>query len=92
MEIEEKFQAKALVLFVVAVPRPTIERFVGTLQRDVGSVADGRTSALIEGDRFPSDPFFFIDYETFLKVPLGNQLTESIYFWVDAKTYPLRKY
>lgn len=90
-KIEEKFQAKAIVVFVIDVPRETVNRFVGNLKRDVGSVADGDQSASYEGDRFPSDPFFFTDYETFLKVPIGKQLTENIYFWVDGKTYPLRK-
>ena len=90
--IEEKFRAKAIVAFVIDVPRPMVERFVGTLKRDVGSVADGDLSALYGGDSFPLTPFFFTDYETFLKVPLGKQLYEPIYFWsYDGKTYPLRQ-
>jgi len=91
-EIEEKFQAMAMVLFVIDVPRGTVERYVGSLKRDVGSVADGRTSALPEGDRFPFDPFFFTDYETFLKVSFGLQLIAPIYIWShDGGEYPLSK-
>src|SRR5438093_8537311 len=87
-KIEEKFQAKAIVVFVIDVPRNTVERFVGSLKRDVGPVADGRTSASAGGDSFPFNPFFFTDYETFLKVPLGKQLYEPIYFWSDGREYP----
>ena len=32
----------------------------------------------------------FTDYETFKSVPIGNQLTASIYFWSDGKEYPIR--
>jgi hypothetical protein len=90
-KIEEKFQAKSIVVFVLAVPRITVERYVGTLKRTVGSVADGESSAPPEGDGFPSDPFYFVDYETFLKVPIGDQLKAPIYFWMDGKEYPLTK-
>jgi hypothetical protein len=86
-EIEKKFEAKAIVLFVIDIPRDKVERFVGSLKREVGSLAGARAG----GDRFPSDPFFFTDYETFLKVPFGQQLTEPIYFWSDGKQYPLSK-
>ena len=86
--IEEKFRAKAVVVFVIDIPRPMVERFISTLKREDGSVAD----APADGDRFPLLPFFFTDYETFLKVPLGRQLYEPIYFWsYDGKTYPLRQ-
>jgi hypothetical protein len=90
-KIEDKFQAKAIVVFVIDVPRATVERFVGSLKREVGSVAADDASALYEGDSFPLNPFFFTDYETFLKVPLGKQLYEPIYFWRDGKQYPLSK-
>src|SRR6185503_16683779 len=43
-KIEEKFQAKAIVVFVLDIPRITVERYVGTLRGDVGSAADGDTS------------------------------------------------
>ena len=88
--IEKKFDAKATVLFVIDVPRITVEKFVGTLKRDIGSVADSDQSAPYEGDRFPLNPFRFTDYETFCKVPFGQQLTAPIYFWVDGKEYPLK--
>jgi hypothetical protein len=89
-KIEEKFQAKAIVLFVIDVPRVTVERFVGSLRREVGSV--GGFAASSNGGFSPAAPFFFTDYETFLKVPIGQQLTASIYFWIDGKEYPLTKH
>jgi hypothetical protein len=89
-KIEEKFQSKAIVLFVIDVPRPTVERYVGSLGRDVGSVAG--VPAPYPGDRFPSDPFFFTDYKTFLDVPIGRALFTPIYFWGhDGSVYPLSK-
>ena len=90
-EIEKKFQSKALVLFVIDVPRDTVERYVGSLKREVGSVADGDQSAPYDGDRFPLLPFFFVSYEDFLKVPIGDQLKAPIYIWLDGKEYPLKK-
>jgi len=90
-KIEEKFQAKAIVLFVIDVPRVTVESFVGSLRREVCSVADGDASALYGGDSFPLDPFFFTDYQTFLSVPIGQQLAARIYIWIDGKEYPLKK-
>lgn len=92
MNIQRKFGREAIVLFVIDVPRERVERFVGNLRGNVGSVADGDPSASDEGDRFPLTPFFFTDYESFLKVPIGEQLTTEIYIWsVDGKTYPLRR-
>ena len=90
-KIEEKFQAKAIVVFVIDVPRDTVESFVGALKRDVGSVADD-ASALYEGDSFPFNPFFFTDYKKFLEVPFGQQLAAPIYFWIDGKEYPLKQH
>ena len=84
-KIESKFQAKAMVVFVIDVPRDTVKRYVGSLGREVGSLTGVRDG----GDSFPFNPFFFTDYETFLKVPLGKQLYEPIYFWSDGKKYPL---
>jgi len=74
--IEARFQAEAIVVFVCDVGRSAVQREVG--------------SASAEGDRFPFDPFFFTDYETFLKVPIGEQLKAPIYFWTDGKEYPLK--
>lgn len=86
-KIEEQFRAKAVVLFVLDVHRDSVKRFVGSL--------DGRSarSAALRagGDRFPFNPFFFVDYETFLKIPIGDQLKSPIYFWTDGKEYPLTK-
>ena len=86
-EIEKKFESEGIVLFVIDIPRDKVERYVGSLGSLVGSVAG--VPALPEGDTFPFDPFFFVDYETFLKVPIGKQLTEPIYIWSDGKSYPL---
>ncbi len=37
-------------------------------------------------------PYFFVDYESFLKVPIGRALQEPIYMWsFDGKPYPLSK-
>jgi hypothetical protein len=37
----------------------------------------------------PNGPYFFTDYETFCKVPIGQALTAPIYFWTDGKEYSL---
>jgi hypothetical protein len=63
--------------------------FDGSWVREVGSVADGRTSALPEGDTFPLDPFFFTDYQTLKSVPVGEALTAKIYFWKDGNEWRL---
>ncbi len=35
-------------------------------------------------------PYFFADYDTFLKVPIGQALYEPIYLWsLDGRPYPL---
>ena len=86
-KIEERFLAKAIVLFVIDVPRKTVEGFVGALRREDGSLAGARA----EGDSFPFNPFWFTDYQTFLGVPLGQQLAAPSYFWIDGKEYPLKK-
>jgi hypothetical protein len=91
-KIEEKFEAKAIVLFVIDVPRVKVEGFVDMVKREAGSVADGDPSALYEGDRFPLNPFYFTDYKTFLGIPIGQQLAAPIYIWFDGKEYPLKKH
>ena len=89
-EIEAKFGAEAIVLFVIDIPREKVRRFVGSVGREVGS--DGGVPPFPEGDTFPFDPFLFTDYETFLKVPIGKQLITPIYLWsYDATTHPLRR-
>jgi hypothetical protein len=89
-KIEEKFQTKAIVLFVIDVSREQVKGFVNTVKREDGS-AGGVPPPLYEGDRFPLNPFFFTDYQTFLSVHIGEQLAAPIYFWVDGKEYPLKK-
>jgi hypothetical protein len=83
--IEQKFNAKAIVVFTLDIPKTLVERFV-VGERRAGSVAD----ALPEGGH-PLTPVFFTDYETFKKVPIGEQLNAPIYFWHDGKQYPLRQ-
>jgi hypothetical protein len=81
--IEEKFQAEAIVVFVVDVPRSTLERYLArktwsAQERAVGSVAGAPTKTM------------FTDYATFLNIPIGASLVSSIYFWIfDGKPYPL---
>jgi hypothetical protein len=86
-KIEEKFDAKAVVVFVIDVPRDTVKRYVGSLNGRTARDAARRA----EGDSFPLNPFYFTDYQTFLSVPLGQQDTAPIYFWKDGKEYPIRK-
>jgi hypothetical protein len=82
-EIERKFNAKATVVFVIDVERPAIEHYVGSL---------GGVPPRYEGDVSPLTPFFFVDYESFLEVPIGKQFQAPIYIWgTDGKVYPLRK-
>jgi hypothetical protein len=90
--IEKKFRAKAVVLFVLDVPREAVKKYAESLKREDGSDAVGVATALAEGDRFPLNPFYFVPYEDFLKVPLGKQLTEPIYFWsYDEETHSLKQ-
>ncbi len=88
-QMEAKFKRSITVLFVIDIERSRVREFVGTLKRDVGFVADGRTSALYGGDTFPFDPFFFTDYQTFKSVPIGEALTAKIYFWTDGNEWRL---
>jgi hypothetical protein len=45
-----------------------------------------RVRLMAQGD------YFFTDYDTFLQVPYGRQLTAPIYFWgQDGHCYPLRE-
>ena len=104
-QMEAKFGRKITVLFVLDIERngvrefvkrvggyfsgTDISDFVGPVGRDVGSVADGDQSASSVGDRFPSDPFFFTDFETLKHVPVGEALKAKIYFWTDGNQWSL---
>jgi hypothetical protein len=70
--IEEKFaEASAIVLFVMAVSRNLVERFVSEVMP-------------------AGNPFFFTDYQTFLEIQIGEQLSVPIYIWgEDGISYPL---
>jgi len=103
--MEAKFQRSITVLFVIDIERNKVREFVrrmepilnepifsgfaGSWEREAGSVADGRTSALPEGEGFPSNPFFFTDYQTLKSVRIGEALNAKIYFWVDGKEWSL---
>lgn len=90
-KVEERFEAKAIVLFVIDVPRVKVEGFVNMVKREDGSGAAGAPAALYEGDTFPLNPFYFTDYKTFLSIPIGQQLAAPIYIWNDGKEYPLKE-
>lgn len=77
----EKFRRQIVVLFVCDVPRPAVVSLAGSVGEP--------TSPPYSGDTFP-EPFYFVDYERFLKVPIGEALKAPIYFWTDGKEYSLR--
>lgn len=82
-KIEEKFQSEAVLVFVVDVPRPALERFIAgkimpALERAAGSVAGAPAKVM------------FTDYTTFLDIPIGEILDSPIYLWAkDGMPYPL---
>jgi len=84
-KIESKFNSKAVVVFVFDVPKRVVENFV-LGERHVGSVADAPPNSA-----GALSSAFFTDQESFLKVPIGQQLIAPIYYWNDGKQYPLRK-
>ena len=85
-KIAEKFNTKPIVVFAIDIPKDTLERFVLRISQ-AGSVADAPS----EGGH-PLAPVFFVDYKSFLKVPIGEQLTAPIYIWgADGKKYALRQ-
>lgn len=104
-KMETKFKRAVTVLFVIDVERDTVREFVlrmnrefagrgvlvadGMEERGVGSVADA--SASPDGDRFPFDPFFFIDFESLKSLPVGNALTANKFFWSDGSEWSLSK-
>lgn len=104
-KMEARFGRKITVLFVLDIERSQVKRYVnrmekkftevnasgfdGSWEREVGSVADSDVSAPAGGDRFPLDPFFFTDFETFKSVPVGQAMTAKIYFWHDEAEWSL---
>jgi hypothetical protein len=90
--IEKKYATEAVDLFVLDISMERVKRYDGSLKLDACSDAEGEQSALYGGDTFPFHPLFFVDYETFLNVQIGKQLTAPIYLWsYDGRKYPLRK-
>lgn len=60
--------------------------FVVDVKRDM-------LSRFVQSQLGNAGPYFFTDYETFLKVSIGQALYEPIYFWTyDGKVYPLAKH
>jgi hypothetical protein len=104
-QMEAKVKRSITVLFVLGIDRNRVEGFVGRMglllnepvfsgfdgsgKREAGSDAVGVPTASAEGDRFPSYPFFFTDYQTFKSVPIGEALRAKIYFWNDGKEWRL---
>jgi hypothetical protein len=77
-KIEARFNTKAIVVFVIDVPKEVVERYAGSLESQAGSE-----------EHFLSKSFF-TDYKTFLNVPIGDQLKTPIYYWgFDGELYPL---
>lgn len=68
-KIEEAFGSRAVVVFILDIPRDQVAKRIGIWK--------------------PDGPYFFTDYETFQKVPIGLQLKAPIYFWTDGKEYSL---
>jgi hypothetical protein len=103
--LEAKFKRNITVLFVIDIERSEVREFVrrlshlldvtgysgfdGSVKRDDGSDAVGVATASPGGDRFPFDPFFFTDYQTFKSAPVGGALTAKIYFWNDGNEWRL---
>ena len=76
--IEGKFNAKAVVVFVIDIPQGAVRRYAGGLVMQAGS------------EEHDLSKYFFTDYQTFQKILLGQQLKSAIYFWgYDGKSYPL---
>lgn len=90
-KIEKKFNAHAIVVFVIDVPRDTVSRFVGSGNGRSAPSPTAITSASPDGGTSPLLPLFFTDYKTFLNVPIGQALTAPIYIWQDGTTGPLTK-
>ena len=71
-DINQKFNANSLVLFVVDVPKARLINF---------QIKYGGSSSSC----------YFTDYQSFLSVPFGEQLTAPIYYWADdLEARPLR--
>jgi hypothetical protein len=102
-QMEARFERGITVLFVLDIERSAVRKFVqrmvsifgddhkgydGTGEREDGS-AGGVPPPSYVGDTFPLNPFFFIDYQSFKSVPVGQALTAKIYFWNDGKEWRL---
>lgn len=86
-EIEAKLNAKAIVVFILDIPRDEIRERVG-----LGNGMSAGSAALRpDGDRFPLLPFRFVDYGSVLSVPLGKVMQTPIFISTDGKEYSLAK-
>lgn len=68
--IEERFQAKPVVLFILEVTRDRVRMLVEKWK--------------------PKGQFYFVDYNSFSSITLGQHLYEPIYFYSDGKECALR--
>lgn len=81
--IEAKAKRDITVLFVIDTERIWVKEFVHRME----AFLDEPVISGFSGEaRYP---FFFTDYETFKKVPVGKALTASIYFWRNGKEWAL---
>jgi hypothetical protein len=69
--IDEDFNARAGVVFILDVPRQEVEDRLKRWQ--------------------PDGPYWFTDYETFLKVPMGQALIAPIYFRPNGTVEAIKK-
>jgi hypothetical protein len=81
--IEAKAKRDITVLFVFAVSRREVKESIATY---AALLSEPLVSGFSGKERFP---FWFTDYQTFCRVPLGRALTAPIYFWHDGKEWPL---
>jgi hypothetical protein len=81
--IENRFQRRITVLFVIDDARQRVAEFV---KRNRYLLDRPVISDIAGGERYP---FFFTDFETFKSVPVGKALNAKIYYWVDGKEWKL---
>jgi hypothetical protein len=82
-DIEAKVGRNVTILFVIDIHRNKVREFVFRMR----SLLDEPVFTDFAGE--PRYPFFFTDYQTFKKVPVGKALTANIYFWQDGKEWRL---
>jgi hypothetical protein len=81
--IEVKFDRDITVLFIIDIDRARVKVFVGRIQPLLIEPVISRHAG------HARYPFFFTDYKSLRSVPVGNALTEPIYYWYDGKEWML---